>query len=202
MIGKNLRCMTSALLAVNLALMAPGRLLGNDKQQHANDNGDFKTATPIKHLVIIFQENESFDHYFGTYPVATNPEGEPKFKAKAGTPTVNGLTQGLIDNNHNRDANASAYRPIRLDRSQNYTCDQKHGYKPEQQAYDSGLMDAFPEFTATLCSSATFPEVSSLEAGIVMGYYDGNTVTALWNYAQNFALNDNSFGTNFGPSTT
>lgn len=34
-----------------------------------------------------------------------------------------------------------------------------------------------------------------------MGYYDGNTVTGLWNYAQNFVLNDNSFGTNFGPST-
>jgi phospholipase C len=43
--------------------------------------------------------------------------------------------------------------------------------------------------------------VSALGAGIVMGYYDGNTVTGLWNYAQNFAMNDNSFGTNFGPST-
>ena len=36
---------------------------------------------------------------------------------------------------------------------------------------------------------------------LVMGYYDGNTVTALWHYAQRFALNDNSFGTVFGPST-
>ena len=34
-----------------------------------------------------------------------------------------------------------------------------------------------------------------------MGYYDGNTVTALWNYAQNFAMSDNSYGTTFGPST-
>jgi phospholipase C len=34
-----------------------------------------------------------------------------------------------------------------------------------------------------------------------MGYYDGNTVTALWNYAQHYALNDRSFGTTFGPST-
>ena len=37
--------------------------------------------------------------------------------------------------------------------------------------------------------------------GLVMGYYDGNTVTALWNYAQYFAMNDNSYSTNFGPST-
>ncbi len=34
-----------------------------------------------------------------------------------------------------------------------------------------------------------------------MGYYDGNTVQGLWNYAQNFAMSDNSFGTNYGPST-
>src|SRR5207302_11442008 len=38
-------------------------------------------------------------------------------------------------------------------------------------------------------------------AGLAMGYYDGNTVTALWNYAQNYALNDNSYNTVFGPST-
>jgi phospholipase C len=34
-----------------------------------------------------------------------------------------------------------------------------------------------------------------------MGYFDGNTVTALWNYAQNFAMSDNSYGTTIGPST-
>jgi len=34
-----------------------------------------------------------------------------------------------------------------------------------------------------------------------MGYYDGNTITALWNYAQHFAMSDNSFSTGFGPST-
>ena len=34
-----------------------------------------------------------------------------------------------------------------------------------------------------------------------MAYFDGNTVTALWNYAQNFAMSDNSFDTTFGPST-
>ena len=34
-----------------------------------------------------------------------------------------------------------------------------------------------------------------------MGYYDGNTVTALWNYAQHFAMSDNSYSTTFGPST-
>ena len=36
-------------------------------------------ATPIQHLVVIFQENVSFDHYFGTYPNADQSPGEPKF---------------------------------------------------------------------------------------------------------------------------
>jgi phospholipase C len=52
-----------------------------------------RTATPIKHLVVIFQENVSFDHYFGTYPNAANPKGEPAFFAAPGTPTVNGLRE-------------------------------------------------------------------------------------------------------------
>ena len=34
-----------------------------------------------------------------------------------------------------------------------------------------------------------------------MGYFDGNTVTALWNYAQRFAMSDNTFTTVYGPST-
>ena len=49
-----------------------------------------KTSTPIKHVVVLFDENESFDHYFGTYPYAANTDGST-FKAKPGTPKVNGL---------------------------------------------------------------------------------------------------------------
>src|SRR2546423_2386229 len=37
--------------------------------------------------------------------------------------------------------------------------------------------------------------------GLTMGYYDGNTVTGLWNYAQQYAMSDNSYGTTFGPSS-
>jgi phospholipase C len=51
--------------------------------------------------------------------------------------------------------------------------------RPEQQAFDSGLMDKFPEFTATVCPASTFSDVSALGAGIVMRYYDGNTVTVI-----------------------
>jgi phospholipase C len=46
------------------------------------------TLTPIQHLVVIFQENASFDHYFATYPKAKNPPGEPVFTAAPNTPSV------------------------------------------------------------------------------------------------------------------
>jgi phospholipase C len=60
------------------------------------------TATPIKHLVVIYQENVAFDHYFATYPKAANPDGEPRFSSSPNTPSINGLTtSGLLTNNTN-----------------------------------------------------------------------------------------------------
>jgi phospholipase C len=48
--------------------------------------------SPIKHVIVIFQENVSFDHYFATYPTVVNVPGEPSFHAKPNIPSVNGLT--------------------------------------------------------------------------------------------------------------
>lgn len=105
-------------------------------------------VTPIEHLVVIFQENISFDHYFGTYPKAVNPAGEPKFYARPGTPTVNGFTNALLFRNPNLNpANGTgATNPFRLARSQAVTADQNHDYTAEQQAFDLGALDLFPEF--------------------------------------------------------
>jgi phospholipase C len=148
------------------------------------------TATPIQHLVVIFDENVSFDHYFGTYPHAANTDGTP-FHAAKNTPSVNGLTPALLNNNPNQD------QPTRLTPSEALTCDQNHDYTPEQQALDGGLMDQFVQDTgSTTCSPPNFSA-----PGLVMDYYDGNTVHALWNYAQHFAMSDNNFDTTFGPST-
>src|SRR4029077_1451669 len=55
----------------------------------------FATATPIKHLVVVFGENISFDHYFGTYPRAENQPGEVPFHAAPDTPPVNNLVGPL-----------------------------------------------------------------------------------------------------------
>lgn len=143
-------------------------------------------TNPIKHVVVIFDENVSFDHYFGTYPNAQNPSGEPQFNASPNTPSVNGLNTALLTNNPN------SANPKRLDRSQALTCDQDHTYKDEQLAFDHGLMDQFVQSVSG---------GSCADKSIVMDYYDGNTVTALWNYAQHFAMSDNSYDTVFGPST-
>lgn len=142
------------------------------------------TATPIQHLVVIFDENISFDHYFGTYPQAANPEGEPPFQAMVNTPAVNGLTPGLIQTNGN------AVPPFRLDRSEAVTCDNDNHYKDEQTAYHGGLID---KVATTLSASG-----SGCTPNLAMGYYDGNTVTALWNYAQHYSMSDNFFATTFG----
>jgi phospholipase C len=155
------------------------------------------TSTPIKHLVVIFQENVSFDHYFGTYPDAANLPGEPAFHALPGTPSVNGLSGALLTKNPNLS------NPQRLDRAQAMTCDQDHGYTAEQKAFDHGLMDKFVQDTG---AEKTVQQCTGQQTGAepnyaVMDYYDGNTVTGLWNYAQHFALSDNSYGTGFGPST-
>jgi phospholipase C len=186
-------------LATSLAtLMIAGQMAGSVPLQ-AQSYGS--TSTPIKHLVVIFQENVSFDHYFGTYPYATNPPNAPQFHAKAGTPNVNGYTDGLLFNNPNwlnKTGNADgASNPFRLDRSEAATADQDHDYTPEQQAFHGGLMDSFPQYTGT----AGPPPNGKSTNGLVMGYYDGNTVTGLWNYAQRYAMSDNSYDTNFGPST-
>ncbi len=174
------------------------------------------TATPIKHLVVVFDENVSFDHYFGTYPYATNPPGEPSFSAKPGTPTVNGLynqvtptgvTGPLLTHNGNES------NPVRLDRSDPMTCDQNHGYSAEQLAADHGAEDLYAQSTGrnltlaqclagqTLHGSPEQVPSGASSNYAAMDYYDGNTVTGLWNYAQHFAMSDNAYGTTYGPST-
>jgi phospholipase C len=151
-----------------------------------------QTTTPIKHLVVIYDENVSFDHYFGTYPKAANTDGV-KFTAIPGTPTpVNLLQNDLLTKNPNE------FNPIRLTPSEAVTCDQDHSYGPEQEAADNGKNDKAVQFTSG--DSCGIGGAFST-TGLTMGYYDGNTVTALWSYAQHYAMNDNSYGSTFGPST-
>jgi phospholipase C len=171
--------------------------------------------TPIKHVVVIFQENVSFDHYFGTYPNAANTDGTP-FTAAPNTPAVDGLLPATSDSlpkclRHSRNlltSNPNEALPLRLDSNATglsgdaggqLTCDQDHDYSDEQQAFDGGKMDEFVQSVGT--GSGSSPFGTPCDAKTVMDYYDGNTVAGLWNYAQHYSMSDNSYGTTFGPSS-
>jgi phospholipase C len=189
------------------------------------------TATPIKHLVVIFGENVSFDHYFATYPNAKNFSGDPTFTPLANTPAVNTLAANGISGATNPNAlpgspnlataavtingvavpalltgtpaaplTVADVTPFRLDRSQANTKSQNHSYTPEQLADHNGAMDAFPMFTAAGSTLAGSTGAFGSQ-GQVLGYFDGNTVTAYWNYAQHFAMSDNAWTDTFGPSS-
>jgi phospholipase C len=192
----------SKRMAVTCAALYLATCLTGADPVRAQASAGAATATPIQHLVVLYGENVSFDHYFATYPTAVNPTGEPAFRAVAGTPAVNNLaTARLLTNNPNftNPANgADAAEPFRLDRTQAATASQNHAYTAEQLAYDGGRADLFPKYTGrgTPGGAGSFGT-----RGEVMGYFDGNTVTAMWRYAQHFAMSDDAYTDTYGPST-
>src|ERR1017187_9415682 len=142
------------------------------------------TATPIKHLVVIFDENVSFDHYFGTYPFAANLPGEQPFRAAPGTPTVNGLYDNVTP--------AGPTGPLLTSSPTRANPPRSVGHSPSLAQCLSGFsFNGPPESVPS--GGASSPAV--------LDYYDGNTVTVLWNYAQHFSMGDNAYGTTYGPST-
>ncbi|MFT4046898.1 MAG: alkaline phosphatase family protein [Solimonas sp.] len=175
------------------------------------------TATPIKHLVVIFGENISFDHYFGTYPYNVNtdtPTDTSTFTLFRDDATVpDAINNYLADTtlltanpNYVDTANYAAYNtyatnPFLLPTSRAKTASQDHSYNGEQIAFDgisgTALLDAYPYRGKADDSTSSDPTYNK---GLVMGYYDGTTVTGFWNYAQRYALSDSSYG-QFGPST-
>ncbi len=206
---KSLTRIAAATLAACGVIAASLAAADQDNDSH-RDRGP--VTRHIKHVVVIFQENASFDHYFATYPDAANTDGV-RFVAKAGTPTVNGLTDGnsqfpervqvgLHQFNPNTTVGAptgmnpnGGANPFRISHEQVATCSNNHDYDGEQLATDAGFMDKFPQQNndnGTGCAT---------DGSTVMGYFDGNTVTAMWNWAQRFAISDNSWGTTYGPST-
>jgi phospholipase C len=213
--GRALTLTAAAGLFAAMALGVTGAIASGASSAPKAGYGD--TTTPIKHLVVLFDENISFDHYFGTYPYAANPASEPAFTAASGTPTVNGLYNDLTAAGQPTGplltSNPNLSNPERLDRADPMTCDQDHGYKDEQTDVDHGAMDLFAQTTGrnkTLATclagmtdngSAEPVPADAAKNYAVMDYYDGNTVTGLWNYAQQYAMSDNAFTTNYGPST-
>ncbi|MDE1823440.1 MAG: hypothetical protein KGH50_03885, partial [Candidatus Micrarchaeota archaeon] len=82
-------------------------------------------GNPIRHIIVIFQENRAFDNYFGTYPGAY------------------GIQSGACVPIYPNEKNGTCVKPFRLAPNQASTPDLPHLYKPSLQAMDNGKMDGF-----------------------------------------------------------
>ena len=132
----------------------------------------------IKHIIIIMQENRSFDSYFGTYPGA---DGIPMAN---GVPTVcvtNPLTGQCVKPYHNpQDLNHGG----------------PHGAANASADINHGKMDGFiaqAEHGLGSCINPNDPACSGNGQTDVMGYHDYHEIPNYWAYAKNFVLQDHMF---------
>jgi phospholipase C len=135
----------------------------------------------IKHIVIIMQENRSFDEYFGTYPGAV---GIPM---KNGVPTVcapDPTTGQCIKPYYNpNDINSGG----------------PHGAPSAAADMNNGLMNGFVRTFRAAQKACKIPDTPGCTAGAipdVMGWHDARQIPNYWNYAQNFVLQDMMFEPN------
>jgi len=135
----------------------------------------------IKHIVIIMQENRSFDEYFGTYPGAV---GIPM---KNGVPTVcapDPATGQCIKPYYNpNDINSGG----------------PHGAPSAAADMNNGLMNGFVRTFRAAQKACKIPDTPGCTAGAipdVMGWHDARQIANYWNYAQNFVLQDMMFEPN------
>src|SRR3954453_23410781 len=148
----------------------------------AASSGEKRPTTPnpnihkIKHVVVIMQENRSFDSYFGTYPGA---EGIPRGVC------VSDPRGGCVKPFHNpRDRNTGG--PHALDNA--------------KDDIDGGLMDGFVRESVGATAGCTDPNDPVCVAGgggrEVMGYHDAREIPNYWAYARTFVLQDHMFEPN------
>jgi len=137
----------------------------------------------IRHVVIIMQENRSFDTYFGTYPGAN---GIPM---KGGAPTVCIPTpQGSCIRPYHETADLNAGGP--------------HGVPSAVADIDNGRMDGFLYQAAQgrrkACGSQVNPGCTNVGGRDIdaVGYHDGGDIPNYWSYAHEFVLQDRMFEPN------
>jgi phospholipase C len=138
----------------------------------------------IRHIVIIMQENRSFDSYFGTYPGA---DGIPGL---AGNP---GTVPCLPD-----PSTGSCVRPFHDREDQNLGG--PHSLSNAEADIDGGEMDGFVRQQQAGLGGCeeTFNPACGNGGGMadVMGYHDGADIPNYWDYARNFVLQDHMFESN------
>ncbi len=130
----------------------------------------------IKHVVVIMQENRSFDSYFGTYP------------------GVDGIPRGVCV----PDPRGGCLRPYHVSKDRNVGG--PHALKNALRDINGGAMDGFVREAVSArkaCVDPNDPVCSSPAAGSdVMGYHDAREIPNYWAYARNYVLQDHMFEPN------
>jgi len=151
----------------------------------------------IKYVFVIYQENRSFDSYFGTFPGANGLFSQ----AASETP---GFVQKLV----NIDGTVGAISPFRIGPAQYAadTDDIDHSHARIIAKMDVqnnvALMDQFAVTEELKYSATGNPSLKAKQFGeLAMAYEDCDTVPLLWAYADRFVLFDNIFQSMTGPST-
>ncbi len=146
--------MIRALLLCTVALLAVAPAAGA---------ADPEPATPIKHFVVLMQENHTFDNYFGTYPGADGPPADVCMPKKLGDPTAGCEKREWLGNSP--------------------TLDLLHSSDVAREQYNGGKMDGFVDaFTRR-----------DIDDAKPMGYYDDRDLPYYWNLADNYVLFDRFF---------
>jgi len=131
----------------------------------------------IKHVIIVMQENRSFDSYFGTYPGA------------AGIPVSNGVPTVCVPN-----PAGGCTRPYHATADVNGGG--PHGGANAVADVNGGKMDGFirqRDKAKSTCSNPNDPACRSGSTPDVMGYHTGAEIPNYWTYAKDFVLQDHMF---------
>jgi phospholipase C len=135
----------------------------------------------IKHIVIIMQENRSFDEYFGTYPGAD------------GFPQINGIFTVCV----NDPSTGKCVYPFHDSADKNYGG--PHSLANARADINSGMMNGFiaqAEKGKSGCEASFDPSCGGTSTTDVMGYHDAREIPNYWAYAENYVLQDHLFEPN------
>ncbi len=183
---RHTRAGATAIAAVAaLALLTGGAAVATGLPQPQSTGHNATASGPvyrgihkIRHIVIIMQENRSFDSYFGTYPGA---DGIPM---KNGVPTVCNLdpkTGQCIKPYHDRDDLNGGGPHFSADARADIAGGTMNGFVARAAAGRRGCLNT----TNPACTNSTTPDV--------MGYHNGDDIPNYWAYARNFVLQDHMF---------
>jgi phospholipase C len=158
----------------------------------------------VKYIFVLFQENRSFDSYFGSFPGANGLFSDGT-KPRPAAETL-GFTQTIL----NVDGTTGTVQPFRIGPAQHAadTDDVDHGHVRMAEKMDLvGLMAKMDKYALIeekkyTPAGSNHPPLAAKQMGeLTMAYEDCDTIPFLWDYANRFVLFDNIFQTTIGPST-